>query len=391
MSNRIKILMIALQHSAKDDRIFYKESKSLFKDGYEVSYLILTDINGFMKDMSGNILNPNKEKIIIIDNIKIIGIKPPSDYLNSFLKKIFLGTFQQSFVNEIIKEKADIYHAHEPISLRFAFKASKITNKKIIFDSHESWKNSALKEKIIKLFYIKKIEYLITVNSGILKCLSQKAKPTHSVVIQNTSLIELFPEKYETNSINSPAQLVHEGSLSFNRGLKILLNSILKLKKQYPTINLKILGDSPKKERKFISKFISKHCLQKNITLIGWVNYEDVSKHLHNCDIGLILYTPTKNNLHSTSNKLFNYIASGLSIISLEYLEETNKILKPLNNSLILKNHTSHELSLKINELIKNPTSLLKMKNNSRLAYKNYNWQNEEKKLINFYKKVLND
>jgi glycosyltransferase involved in cell wall biosynthesis len=251
--------------------------------------------------------------------------------------------------------------------------------------------NGTVKEKIIKTLYLNKIKYLITVNEGILKKLSQKAKPIHSIVIHNASLTNLFPENNGIIKINSNVQLVHEGSLTFNRGLKTLLNSILKLKKNYPKINLKIIGDSPNNERKYIFNFIEKHKLQENITLIGWVNYEDVHLYLKNCDIGLILYKPTKNNLYSTSNKLFNYIASGLSIISLEYLEETNKILKPLHNSKILKKQSSNELYSIINELIKNPTSLLKMKNNSILAYKNHNWEIEEKKLFDFYKKVIKD
>lgn len=142
--------MIALQHCANDDRIFYKEALSLKKYGYSVSYLLLTDLEGYIKDMCGNILNPNKESEIVLDGVKIIGIKPATDILNKLLKKIFIGKFQKDIVHLILNENADIYHAHEPISLRFAFKASNISNKKVIFDSHESWIGGTIKERIIK-------------------------------------------------------------------------------------------------------------------------------------------------------------------------------------------------------------------------------------------------
>ena len=390
MNKNIKILMIALQHSAKDDRIFYKEALSLKNDGYEVSYLLLTDKDGYIKDMSGQILNTNKENVLYIDGIKIIGIKPPSDMLNSFLKKIFLGNFQQKFINAILKEDAEVYHAHEPISLRFALKASKISKGKVIFDSHETWIRGSIKERLIKKKYLKKIKYLITVNAGILKTLSKKANFNHSEIIFNASLTNLFPFKREIEKINPHIQLVHEGSLSFNRGLKTILNSILILKSQFPNINLKIIGDSPEDETLYISDFILKNNLQKNITITGWVKYEEVYKHLINCDIGLVLYTPTQNNLWSTSNKLFNYIAAALAIISVD-LPETTKILKPLNNAYILKGHNSQELANAIKKLIEKPEHLLKMKNASIRAHQKYNWQIEEKKLLNFYKKVLND
>ena len=67
MGETVKILMIALQHSAKDDRIFYKEALSLKNNGYEVRYLLLADKDGYIKDMSGKIINTNKENVIYID------------------------------------------------------------------------------------------------------------------------------------------------------------------------------------------------------------------------------------------------------------------------------------------------------------------------------------
>ena len=126
MSHKVKILMIALQHSINDDRIFYKEALSLVNNGYDVSYLLLTDKNGRVKEMDGNEVNAKKESSFFYQGIKIIAINPPVNF-DAFLKKIFLGSFQQTIVKTILKENADIYHAHEPISLRYAIKASSFT------------------------------------------------------------------------------------------------------------------------------------------------------------------------------------------------------------------------------------------------------------------------
>ena len=64
MDKKIKILMIAMQHHANDDRIFYKEALSLKKNGHTISYLLLTDNKGYIKDMNGKILNKRKESSI---------------------------------------------------------------------------------------------------------------------------------------------------------------------------------------------------------------------------------------------------------------------------------------------------------------------------------------
>jgi len=380
--------MIAMQHSAKDDRIFYKEAMSLKKYGYHVSYLLLTDKDGYIKDMGGMILNKRKESIIFLDGIKIIGIKPPSDFITSSLNRVFLGKFQQKIISSVLKENANIYHAHEPISLRIAMKAAKITNNKVVFDCHESWVDGTIKEQLIKKIYLKKIKYFITVNSGILEHLIQGAKFTTTEIIYNCSLPALFPLAKDYPRINAPITLVHEGTLTFNRGLKNMLQVLIVLKSEFPNIKLKIIGDSPKKESHYISKFIVENSLQNNILQTGWVKYEDVSKNLKNCDIGLILYSPTKNNLFSTSNKLFNYIASNLAIVSVD-LPETKKILEPLKNSIIVENNNGVKIAKAISKLIRDPKLLLAKKIASQNAYQKYNWTVEEKKLINFYKKVL--
>ena len=91
-----------------------------------------------------------------MDGIKIVGIKPPTDLFTTLLNKVFLGKFQQDIISSILEENADIYHAHEPISLRIAIKAAKISNKKVIFDSHESWLGGTFKEQLIKKKYVKK-------------------------------------------------------------------------------------------------------------------------------------------------------------------------------------------------------------------------------------------
>ena len=388
MHKKIKILMIALQHRENDDRIFYKEAQSLKNNGYKVSYLLLTDGEGYLRDMSGRILNNNKENIFLLDGVKIIGIQPPSDIRNSLLKKIFLGKFQNKIISAILKENANIYHAHEPISLRFALKASNFNNNKVIFDSHESWMGGTIKDRLIKNNYLKKIKYLITVNEGILKNFKQKINIDHTEIIYNCSLPSLFPITELPQKSNKDILLVHEGTLSFDRGLKKMLSALLLLKEQFPNIKLKIIGDSPKKEAAYLSQFILKNNLQGNIIQTGWVAYTDVSKNLKKCDIGLILYSPTKNNLFSTSNKLFNYIASGLAIVSVD-LPETKKILSPLNNSVFVEDNNALQIAEAIGKLINDPELLLQKKIASQNAYKKYNWLIEEKKLLKFYKKVI--
>ena len=67
----MRVCMLTSLHSAKDDRIFFKEALSLKNKGFDVSILCLADGNGFIKDMAGNVLNLGLESCIKSDGINI--------------------------------------------------------------------------------------------------------------------------------------------------------------------------------------------------------------------------------------------------------------------------------------------------------------------------------
>ena len=96
----MKVCMITSLHSPKDDRIFFKQAKSLQNNGFEVSILCLADENGKMKDMSGKVINANNEEEIICDGIQIICIKKQSALFQKILHKFARGKCWQSFIEK---------------------------------------------------------------------------------------------------------------------------------------------------------------------------------------------------------------------------------------------------------------------------------------------------
>ena len=123
----MKICMMTFLHSPKDDRIFFKESISLKNKGFDVSILCLADENGFLKDMSGNVLNTEGEQTITIEGVKIFGISKQSGFFQKLLHKIGKGKSWQAFINKAKVINADVYHAHEPQTAFIGLKIQKQT------------------------------------------------------------------------------------------------------------------------------------------------------------------------------------------------------------------------------------------------------------------------
>ena len=113
-SQKYKICMLSSTHSAFDDRIFYREAKSLSLAGYEVVIIAQHD----------------KEEII--DNIKIVPLPIPKNRLHRMIKTAW------KLFKLALKEKADVYHFHDPELMPIGI-LLKPKGKKIVYDVHEDY------------------------------------------------------------------------------------------------------------------------------------------------------------------------------------------------------------------------------------------------------------
>jgi len=240
-----KICMLSLTHSLKDDRIFYKESLSLKKRGYEVTHIGGVGADGKIKDMGGKVLNETGESSISIEGIKCIGIPSSQDFRQKMLKKFFLGKFYRDYVFTALKESADVYHAHEPQAYYLALKIAKTNGAKVVYDAHESWLSGSLKDQYIKLRYLRKMTFLISANGITRDSLLAKNPKIKSEVISNASVIEGSAYKASKEIV-----IAHEGSFPFNRGLELFLPSIELLRKKTNAFSIKIIGNFGKKRKK---------------------------------------------------------------------------------------------------------------------------------------------
>lgn len=104
---------------------------------------------------------------------------------------------------------------------------------------------------------------------------------------------------------------------------------------------------------------------------------------------GLAIFPKTKHYEKKRLTKFYEYMAAGLPIIYSNF-EEWKKLLKPLNVGIPVNPERPEEAVQAINKLKKSPELRSQMAKNGREAVANYfNWEIEERKLIEFYKSLL--
>ncbi len=383
-----KICMVSVQHSPLDDRIIYKEAMSLQKAGFELTQVCAAQPDGYAYDIGGKtILNPKREQELVLEGIPTKMVKLPNGFLEKAFNKLFLGRFVREFIEAIKSFEADVLHAHEPISFYLAHCATVGTQTQVIFDSHECWEDGTMKEMWIKRNYLSKLKYLISANHITRGSLVTLNKSIRSQVILNCA----ETHRFSTNASTTRPVIVHDGYLPFNRGLKLMVEVIELVKKQIPDVQLKLVGETFGEEKRFLQKIIQEKNLANHITETGWLPYEKVPQHLANAAVGIITKLPTTNNvIGGPPIKYYNYTAAGLAIVDVD-MPETTRLLNEHKNGISVQSRRAHDIAEALIYLFQNKAVLQQYQQNSIKAAQELNWDNESRKLVDFYRnEVLN-
>ena len=258
MNKVIKICHITTVHNAFDTRIFYKECKSLAKY-FGTVYLIAP-------------FDKNDK----IDGVKIVKIPR---FENRFLR-LSVGNFF-AFA-KALKINARVYHFHDPEFLICALLLKSITKTKVIYDVHEDYFTSIKEKKWIRGNVLK------TLLAYIFNFLEKKAAKFFDAIIIaedyyienfrgiNKNIVEVlnYPivsqELPEINFKKTHFSLVYSGTVSENRGIWTILETILLLSKERNDVKLYIIGKfTSEKLFSSINEYIKKNGLEEFVEIIG--------------------------------------------------------------------------------------------------------------------------
>ena len=380
-----KVIML-LSNPFKPDPRVYKEARSLVNNGYDVTVLAW--------DREGKY--PKKE---VIDGIKIERIRLKSKYGNTLELFFLLPLWQFIAFFKLLNRRYDLLHCHDFDTLTVGILLKKIKNKKIIYDAHESYPDmikSSIPTLLYKFifalesFYLKKIDYLITVNK-ILKEYFEKRGTSKTETIMNCydkQDFRIYQKKIDkiTKQLNLKNKfvIVYIGVLIKDRGLRELVESFKYQKDD--SIKLLIFGYGPIKNN--LNKIVEKYNLQDKVFLLGEIHPTMVPSYISIGDLIPIIYKFNENNKFASPNKLFEAITLSKPLLVSD-IGILGNFVRKFDCGIILESFDPKKIAETLKK-IKNDYQLIeKMKKNTEKAYREYNWELESKKLLKIYEEVL--
>ena len=370
MITKYSVCHITSVHKSNDVRILLKECSSLASNGFEVNLVV------------ANAISEN------INNVNIIGV---SSNINSRIGRIIKTVYR---VYKVAKsQKSDIYHLHDP-ELLFIALFLKNKKNKVLFDAHEDLPRQILTKywiptpsrKVISIFAEVFEDFIVKRLDGVVAA-TPFIRDRFKKINFNTVDINNYPLLEELSNLPSLAKkenlVVYIGGITKERGIVELVKALPLCKSK---VILNLAGDfSPIALKDVVANLEG----WKSVNYVGFVGRQEVKKMLSVSKVGLVTLYPTSNYLDSLPIKMFEYMACGLPLVvsNFPYWIE---LLKNESCAVFVDPKNENEIASALDYLLENDKLSIEMGQRGRQSVLlKFNWEIEEKKLLNFYKSML--
>lgn len=296
----------------------------------------------------------------------------------------------------LLFHKFNVLVANDLDTLLPNFFVSKLKHLPLIFDSHEYFtgvpeiQNRPFVKWVwttIEKMIFPRLKYVMAVSDSI-SIQYERQYGIRPVTIRNcarsSAEIKGYLKKELGISDDHLLLILQGGGINIDRGGEELIEAINRIEK----VSLIIVGSGdvlPVLKEKVINLSLS-----DRIRFIPKQPLNELIKYTKSADVGLSLDKDTNLNYRfSLPNKLFDYISAGIPVITSD-LPEVKKIVEESRCGIIIQTVTPEEICKAIIKLRDDLVLLNRLKQNAVIASGTLNWDLESKKVVNFYKDILN-
>jgi glycosyltransferase involved in cell wall biosynthesis len=274
---------------------------------------------------------------------------------------IDLDTILPCYFISVIKKTKRVYDAHE----LFCEMKEIVTRPGI----YRIWKK-------IERYTVPKFSNGYTVNQPI----AEEFKKMYGVnyeVIRNITLLKDI-EFVE----NKEKFILYQGAVNEGRSFETLIPA-------FKLINCKLIicGDGNFMQQ--AKQLVADNALQDKVIFKGKIKPDELSIITRQAYTGITLFeNKGLSNYYSLGNRFFDYLHAGIPQLCVNYplYKEINSHL-PI--ALLIDDLSSTNIAAQLNNLLENEVLYNELQQNCLTVRKTLNWQNEEKKIIQFYKNLF--
>jgi glycosyltransferase involved in cell wall biosynthesis len=374
-----KVCILSSVHDALDNRVFYREARSLQRAGHNVTLIAI------------------HERSEIKDGIRIIGLPEVPRWKRPAL--------WWELVRRAVSIHADIYHFHDPELLIVAPLIRLVTGSPTIYDVHEvyadfirvkDYLSPPIRNTVAEIFRVAEPllarlqSALIFSDDNVAKSFDNVDRPKETLYnFPARFLIEEGQQVTDALDERSPA-IIHLGFNERNRGTRLMVEAFRIVHAKVPEARLLIVGGySPPSLEDEVRKHVHDVGLEDAVTITGKVPFEAIGKYLAKASVGWVPWQPFVKNDLNIPTKLFEYMAYQLPIVS-SRLQSTIPFVHEGENGYLVtpEDPTSHARAHV--HLLCHPEKAQAMGEfGQHLVDTKYNWDRMEQRMYSLYNNLL--
>lgn len=366
----MRVCILAPIHRWNDVRVYEKQAKSLEGEGFSVSIIC-------------NCSHP-----YCVSGIDFI---PSILTGKSKLLRLFLSPFL--FI-QCLRVKADIYHCHNPDTIITAF-ILKLLRKIVIYDTHEDFSLRVLFKSWIPKPIRKPLSVIISKAESILSYTVD-----HTFITQ-TNMLNRFSDKttvlanlpippkgeIELNRKNKDGilRLVYLGLINEHRGIFDIVRSLFICNEEMKiNVRLYLIGDV---ESSIFSK-LKEESGWMYVDYISFLPQQLAFDKIKQSDVGLIYIHDVGDHRYTDPNKIYEYMMHGKPFIASDFDEWKTKFNSGCG--WFVQPKRPDKLASLIEDVYMSDQDDLLIRGRNGLGFvKVNNWNDEKRKLLDVYKKIL--
>ena len=314
--------------------------------------------------------------------------------LNCFNTKgpFFYAEYNLRLFFWLLFQKADCICAIDLDTILPCLFVSKLKKSKRVYDAHELF--CEMKEivtrpsryrlwKWIERFTVPQFKHGYTVCQPI----AAEFKRMYGVeylVLRNVPLKEndRFHATANREQQRTSTHFLYQGAVNEGRSFETLIPAMKKV-----DMPLHIYGDGNFLQQ--TKKLIEENQLQDNVLLKGKLQPQQLKEVTASAYAGITLFENNGlSNYLSLANRFFDYIEAGVPQLCINY-PAYKEINQSYDIALLIPDAGEQSIAAGLNLLLHDPVLYKRLKENCIIARETLNWQEEEKQLIIFYKKLL--
>lgn len=370
------VLHITSSHLPFDVRIFQKECRSLVGAGFKVTLIV-----------------PCIEDSVV-DGVRIKALPRAS----SLAGRVTL-TVWKAF-RESLRQSADIIHLHDPELLPAGVLLA-LCGRNVIYDCHENvaddflnreWIPKGLRKSfswladLAERFAVRRLSGVVAADGQL--CIRFRDTSVPVVKVENYPILKEFPDSlFDNTSRFSSGTGVNFGGVSAWRAIEPLIHAVGMLPEEL-RFRLILGGDRDSDE-----------LLQRIALLPGWkrvdyrgpVRRKEMLETLSCSALAIVLYKykDQGDDLDIRSNRLFEALAAGLPVITPNF-SRWRQFIERTGCGLSVDPDEPGQIAKALQFLIEHPAKAEEMgRRGAEAVRRQFNWHNEERKLIEFYIQLI--